>query len=70
MPALLEFEVQTFSVDELTIKIKNTSGASLDQTLAIEIYPPMYLVSAAVNEAAINAPKNQSRRARCVSTVW
>ena len=60
MPALLEFTVQSFSAHELTIKVKNTSGASLDDTLAIEIYPPMYLVSTAVNDAAIKSAKNQS----------
>jgi hypothetical protein len=60
MSELLEFKVQTFSADGLTIKVKNTSGASLDQSLAIEIYPPMYLVSAAVNAAAIESAKNQS----------
>ena len=57
--ALLEFTVQSFSANELTIKIKNTSGAPLDKTLAIEIYPPMSLVSAAVNDAAIKAASNE-----------
>lgn len=56
----LEFKVQTFSADELTIKVKNTGDASLDQNLSIEIYPPTYLVSAAVNDAAIKASKNKT----------
>lgn len=60
MPELLEFKVQSFTTDELTIKIKNISGTSLDETFAIEIYPPMYLVSAAVNDAAIKSAKNES----------
>jgi len=60
MSELLEFKVQSFSTDELTIKIKNISGASLDDTLAIEVYPPMYLVSAAVNDAAVKSAKNES----------
>jgi hypothetical protein len=57
--ALLEFTVQSFTANELAIKVKNTSGASLDKTLAIEIYPAMYLVSAAVNDAAIKAASNE-----------
>lgn len=60
MPELLEFKVQSFTTDELAIKIKNISGTSLDETFAIEIYPPMYLVSAAVNDAAIKSAKNES----------
>lgn len=56
---MLEFTVQSFTANELAIKVKNTGGASLDKTLAIEIYPAMYLVSAAVNEAAIKAASNE-----------
>src|SRR6185369_822812 len=59
MSALLEFTVQSFTANELAIKVKNTSGASLDKTLAIEIYPAMYLVSPAVNDAAIKAASNE-----------
>src|SRR6185503_11272673 len=54
-----EFTVQSFTSNELAIKVKNTSGASLDKTLAIEMYPAMYLVSAAVNDAAIKAASNE-----------
>lgn len=57
--ALLEFTVESFTNKELAIKVKNTSGASLDKTLTIEIYPAMYLVSAAVNDAAIKAASNE-----------
>jgi hypothetical protein len=57
--ALLEFTVQSFTANELAIKVKNTSGASLDETITIEIYPAMYLVSTAVNGAAIKAASNQ-----------
>ena len=59
MSDLLEFTVQSFTANELAIKVKNTSGASLDKTLAIEIYPAMHLVSAAVNDAAIKAASNE-----------
>jgi len=59
MSDLLEFTVQSVTANELAIKVKNTSGSSLDKTLAIEIYPAMYLVSAAVNDAAIKAASNE-----------
>ena len=59
MSHLLEFALETVTANELTVKVKNNSGASLDKTLAIEIYPPMSLVSAAVNQAAIKAPDNE-----------
>jgi hypothetical protein len=59
MAELLEFTVQSFTANELSIKVKNTSGTSLDKTLTIEIYPPMHLVSAAVNDAAIKAATNE-----------
>jgi hypothetical protein len=59
MAALLEFTVQSFTPNELAIKVKNTSGTSLDNTLTIEIYPPTTLVSAAINDAAIKAASNE-----------
>ena len=60
MPELIEFKVQSFSADELTIKIKNISATSLDDSLTIEMYLPTYLVSAPVNEAAVKSAKNLS----------
>lgn len=60
MPELIEFKVQSFSADELTVKIKNISDASLDDSLTIEMYLPTYLVSAPVNEAAIKSARNLS----------
>jgi len=59
MGELLEFTLQAVTANELAIKVKNISGESLDKTLTIEIYPPMSLVSAAVNEAAIKAAGNE-----------
>jgi hypothetical protein len=59
MPELLEFTLHALTANELAIKIKNTSSTSLDKTLVIEIYPPMSLVSAAVNEAAVKAADNE-----------
>src|SRR5215212_3977092 len=57
--AELEFTLQSVTSSELAIKLKNTSGTSLDKTLTIEIYPPATLVSAAVNDAAIKAADNE-----------
>jgi hypothetical protein len=58
LPKLLEFTVDAVTASELTLKVKNISGAVLDKTLAIEIYPLMSLVSAALNDAATKAPDN------------
>ena len=58
LPKLLEFKVDAVTDTELTLKVKNISGAGLENTLAIEIYPLMSLVSAALNQAAIKAPDN------------
>jgi hypothetical protein len=55
---LLEFSVLTFTADQLEIKVKNTSGAALNKTLTIELYPPVFLVSKQVNDAAISAAQN------------
>ena len=58
--AELEFTVQSFTSNELAIKVKNTTSTSLDNTLTIEIYPPASLVSAAVNEAAVKAAESEN----------
>src|SRR5215204_6145366 len=55
----LEFTLQSVTSSELAIKLKNTSGTSLDKTVTIEIYAPATLVSAAVNDAAIKAAGNE-----------
>ena len=59
LPKLLEFTVQAITADDLTLKVKNVSGAALDKTLAIEIYPLMSMVSTALNDAAVKAPDNE-----------
>lgn len=51
-PKVLELTVQTYSADKLEIKVKNTSGAALEETLAIELYIPSYLVDSRINAAA------------------
>ena len=58
VPQLLELTVATFTADQLTIKVKNVSGISLDKTLAIELSPPAYLVDDKINEAAREAAIN------------
>jgi len=55
---LLAFSVLTFTANQLEIKVKNTSGVGLNRTLAIELYPPMYLVNEKVAEAARAAATN------------
>src|SRR6185503_4657058 len=55
----LGLTLQSFTTDHLEIKVKNTSGALLDKTLVIELYPPAYLVSAPITEAARKAPTSQ-----------
>ncbi|MEN3327792.1 MAG: hypothetical protein V7638_2599 [Acidobacteriota bacterium] len=52
---LLEISLLTFTANQLEIKVKNTSGASLDKVLVIELQPPMYLVSDELSEAAKEA---------------
>ncbi len=59
MPELLELTTQSVTATELVINVKNSSGTSLDKTLAIEIYPPMSLVSAAINDAAVKAADSE-----------
>jgi hypothetical protein len=56
---LLEFSLVTFSTDKLELRVKNTSGQDLDRSLAIEFYPPKYLVSNAVIAASIAAATNE-----------
>lgn len=58
VPQLLELTVKTFTTDQLTIKVENISGVSLEKTLAIELWPPAYLVDDKINEAAREAAIN------------
>ena len=51
-PKLLEFTVQTFATDKLEIKVKNISGKALEETLAIELTVPTYLVDSKIKAAA------------------
>lgn len=59
MAQSLEFTLQSVTAKELTIKVKNTGNTSLDKTLTIELYPPMHLVSKAVQAAAVAAADNE-----------
>lgn len=61
---VLELSLLSFKSEQLEIKVRNSSGALLDKTLVIELYPPSYLVSAAINEAAKNAPANKNSSMR------
>jgi len=55
---ILEFTTVTYTANQLAIKVKNISGASLDKRLVIELSPPAYLVDDRINTAAIAAAKN------------
>lgn len=57
-PKLLEFTVQTFTADKLELKVKNIGGKALEDTLAIELFIPAYLVNSKVNDAAKKAATN------------
>src|ERR1043166_2997433 len=56
---LLEFSLVTFAADKLELKVKNTSGKDLDRSLAMEFYPPKYLVSKEVIAASVAAATNE-----------
>lgn len=56
----LKFTVVTFTAEQLIIKVKNVSNAPLAKTLVIQLYPPLYLVSDAINEAAIEAAQSEN----------
>ena len=62
--SVLKLSLQSFTAEQLEIKVHNSSGALLDKTLVIELYPPSYLVSAAINEAAKKAPANKNSSMR------
>jgi hypothetical protein len=59
-PKVLELSVVTFTADKLEIKVKNSSGNVLDLPLTIELYPPSYLVTNKINDAAKEAAKSQN----------
>jgi hypothetical protein len=52
---LLEISLLNVTPNQLEIKVKNISGASLDKVLVVEFQPPMYLVSDELSEAAKEA---------------
>src|SRR5215204_5030121 len=56
---LLEFSVQSVTANLLEIKVKNVSGAVLDKTIVIDIFPPAQLVSKPVKDKAIAATTSQ-----------
>lgn len=56
---LLELAVVTFTTDELTIRVRNISGVSLDKRLVLELFPPAYLVDDKINEAAVAAASSE-----------
>src|SRR3954447_779568 len=55
---LLEFAVQSFTANQLAIKVKNSSGAALDQPLTIQFLAPKSLMDQRVRAAVDAAPQN------------
>jgi hypothetical protein len=55
----LEFSLVTFTSEKLEIKVKNTGDKVFDRSLAVEFYPPKYLVSSEVNAASVAAATNE-----------
>lgn len=53
---LLQFSVHSYTAEQLSIKVKNISGIALDQTLSLEMNPPLYLLNPAFEEAMEKAP--------------
>lgn len=51
----LQFTLLPLTPSHLEIKVKNIGAVALDRTLAINIYPPMNIVTKAVNDAAVKA---------------
>lgn len=58
MADLLQFTVLAFTATELKIKVKNTRGALLDKSLAIEFYFPSSLVDVEIKNAAERARRD------------
>jgi hypothetical protein len=56
---LLDFSVLSYTSDQLSIKVKNVSGAALDKTLSIEMNPPVYLLSPRFNDPLEKAPSSR-----------
>ena len=54
----LKFSVDGYTADLLTLKVQNTSGASLDKGLTIELRPVAYLLDQRIKDAAHEAATN------------
>ena len=57
---VLQFTVASFTTDELAIKVKNIGTESLDKTLVIQFYPPLYLVNDEIAEIAREAARSEN----------
>ncbi len=53
---LLDFSVLSYTADQLSIKVKNVSGTTLDKTLSLEMNAPLYLLSPLFNDPLEKAP--------------
>jgi hypothetical protein len=59
-PQLLELSLVTFTADQLVVKVRNSSGATLDKRLVIALSPPSYLVNDKISDAAVEAAVSQN----------
>ena len=55
----LEITIQSFSAEQLSIKVKNIGTVALERSLSIEFYVPSYLVSSKIKDAAKAAATNK-----------
>src|SRR5690349_15429300 len=62
MPDPLELTVQSFTADQLAIKVKNISSAALDRSLVIELFVPSYLANSKIKDASKAAATNKKPR--------
>ena len=60
MAELLDLTVQSFTANQLAIKVKNISGAALDKPLKMEITLPKVLLSEDIRKAADEAPRKNT----------
>lgn len=57
-PQLLKFSVDGYTTDQLILKVQNTTGASLDKGMTIELRPVAYLLDQRIKDAAREAATN------------
>lgn len=59
-PNPLEITIQSFSPEQLSIKVKNISSVALERSLSIELRVPSYLVNSKIKDAAKASATNKN----------